>query len=131
MRGVHRRTPEAWAQLGRGFAKAAETVLELGQQLTRERELRALADGMVGRLVRERDAALSHAATAETRAAEDRDRLARAGEVIEALREQQRRYQPPATREVAPAPQPWQVGLSAVPRWQPTRAQRPGQVVAS
>jgi len=81
--GAHRRTPNAWQDMAASLGIAEATVRQLTSKLAdalralaAERELRAHADALMGRLVAERDAANSRATVAEARAEQASDLVA-------------------------------------------------------
>ena len=86
--GAHRRTPSAWQHLTEALADAVAQVADLGRQLAAEREQRRHADALMGHLVEARQLADARAHAAETQAAADRKRAARAQDIIRDLRRQ-------------------------------------------
>ncbi len=86
--GAHRRTAAGWARLTTALATATQASTDLAQQLAEERGQRALADDLMGQIVEHRLAAEARAAACEQALAAERERTARATDVITYLRRQ-------------------------------------------
>ena len=99
-RGLHRRpTP---AQL---LDQARAQTQRLTAELARERELRCLADALMGRLVEDRADALEYAGRLRDRGVLEHEQLQRSRDLVAALRRQAARPHPTgATERTQPIP---------------------------
>lgn len=110
-RGQHRRPSP-----GQQLAEARAQVRQLTAELTREHELRLLADGLMGRLVEDRELALEHAVRLRDEAVLTGEQLRQARDLVEGLRRQAARPHPNGAAE---ATQPVQIVVPlGSPHWQ-------------
>jgi len=110
-RGAHRRPSTA-----QRLAAATGDLAQLRAELAGERELRRLADGLMGRLVEDRELALEHARRMQQQAVQDREYLHQSRRLVADLRRQAADPHPTGAAERT-QPIPVVVPLGS-PHWQ-------------